>query len=45
MNAIKLPKLTCLRCKKSWTPRKDGIPLRCGKCKTPYWNLKPKVKK
>ena len=27
----------CFRCGRDWWPRKPGRPLRCGKCKSPYW--------
>ena len=32
----------CLRCEYEWPSRKEK-PLRCAKCKTPYWNI-PKRK-
>jgi len=28
----------CLRCGYEWYPRKPGKPVRCAKCKTPYWD-------
>src|SRR5665213_374142 len=28
----------CLRCEKDWCFRGKGRPLRCGKCKSPYWD-------
>lgn len=28
----------CCRCGKDWCFRGDGRPLRCGKCKSPYWD-------
>ncbi len=28
----------CKRCGKSWCYRGSGRPLRCGKCKSPYWD-------
>lgn len=28
---------TCLRCGKSWQPRKEEV-VRCPKCKSCYWN-------
>jgi predicted Zn-ribbon and HTH transcriptional regulator len=37
---VKLPTLACLRCGHRWHPRKDASPLRCPKCKNPYWNRK-----
>lgn len=39
---IKLPTFKCTRCGHKWHPKKEEVPLRCAKCKTPYWN-KPKV--
>ena len=33
---VELPK--CVRCGHLWKPRKDGTPLRCAKCRSPYWN-------
>lgn len=41
MHDFILPKLTCLRCKHKWTPRKPDIRV-CSKCKSPYWNEKQK---
>ena len=29
----------CKRCNRDWCFRGTGRPLRCGKCKTPYWDL------
>jgi predicted Zn-ribbon and HTH transcriptional regulator len=28
----------CLRCAWEWASRKEH-PMRCSKCKTPYWNI------
>lgn len=28
----------CLRCGRQWTYRGDGRPIRCGQCKSPYWD-------
>jgi hypothetical protein len=33
----------CLRCGFAWVKRTAGVPVRCAKCKTPYWNI-PKDK-
>lgn len=34
----------CCRCEHEWNPRKGVVPVRCGGCKTPYWNVpKPKT--
>ena len=30
--------LTCSRCSHRWTAIGDREPLRCAKCKSPYWN-------
>lgn len=30
----------CERCGYKWDTLK--LPLRCAKCKSPYWNIKPK---
>lgn len=40
MNNIKinLPKLECRRCRHTWHPRREEIPVRCPKCGSPYWN-------
>ncbi len=35
---IKLPTLKCLRCGHKWYPKREEMPLRCAKCKSPYWN-------
>jgi DNA-directed RNA polymerase subunit RPC12/RpoP len=29
---------TCNRCSHTWTPRENGEPAVCPKCKSPYWN-------
>lgn len=29
----------CKRCNRQWCYRGTGEPLRCGKCKSPYWNI------
>jgi hypothetical protein len=29
----------CLRCGHSWVKRVPGRPVRCPKCKQPYWDL------
>ena len=36
-------KLTCLRCKHIWIPRKTDVRL-CPKCKTAYFNVPKKDK-
>jgi predicted Zn-ribbon and HTH transcriptional regulator len=41
--AVKLPTFTCLRCGHTWHPRKETIPIKCGRCKSPYWNT-PRAK-
>ena len=28
----------CVRCGKEWCYRGIGRPVRCGKCKSPYWD-------
>jgi len=28
----------CDVCKHEWLARDEGTPLRCAKCKSPYWN-------
>ena len=33
-----LPQFQCKRCEHKWIPRKEGTPLRCPKCGSPYWN-------
>jgi len=34
----------CDRCGNEWLSRDNKKPLRCGSCKSPYWNI-PKKKK
>ena len=34
----------CLRCQHEWFARRDGEPLMCPKCHSPYWNTPRKVK-
>ena len=39
---IRLKGFKCERCKQEWIPRnKEGKPIICPLCKSPYWN-KPK---
>jgi predicted Zn-ribbon and HTH transcriptional regulator len=33
-----LPAYTCLLCGHTWHPRTEERPLRCARCKSPYWN-------
>lgn len=40
----KLPIHQCERCQHQWHPRTDNIPIRCPKCKSPYWQTKPKAR-
>jgi Zn finger protein HypA/HybF involved in hydrogenase expression len=40
---MELVTVKCLRCGKSWTPRKLPI-IVCAKCHSPYWNI-PKAEK
>lgn len=30
---------SCCRCGHGWNPRKGVVPVRCGSCKSPYWNV------
>ncbi len=39
---MKLPKYYCKRCKHEWIPRKEITPIRCPRCKSPYWNKERK---
>lgn len=34
---------TCKRCGEPWCFHGTGRPIRCGKCKTPYWDREAKV--
>jgi hypothetical protein len=38
-----LPRWECKRCHHRWIPRREGIPVRCPGCKSPYWNRAGKV--
>lgn len=38
MKYAKMPILVCTRCGHTWTARSKELPLRCAKCKSPYWN-------
>jgi Zn finger protein HypA/HybF involved in hydrogenase expression len=40
---VAVPTYECLRCNHKWIPRKPVVPIRCAKCKSPYWNI-PKQK-
>jgi DNA-directed RNA polymerase subunit RPC12/RpoP len=41
MSESAIVRLECLRCGHKWLPRKEGTPLTCPRCRSPYWN-KPK---
>ena len=34
----RLPTLKCLRCGHEWHPKSNRRPVRCAKCKSPYWD-------
>lgn len=34
---ITVKQFHCNVCGHDWQPRKPGVPLRCGKCKSSYW--------
>lgn len=36
---------TCLRCANTWWPRRPTKPVRCPRCKSPYWDRPRKLKK
>lgn len=38
----KISKQRCKRCGHVWFPRKPGLPIRCAKCKNPYWRTTAK---
>jgi rubrerythrin len=38
---VLMHKLTCEVCGHQWQAQE--VPLRCAKCKTPYWNKKKKL--
>jgi len=42
MAKILIVTFKCLRCNHDWHPRSNQVPLRCGECKSPYWNKPPK---
>lgn len=39
-----LQQQTCLRCANIWWPRRPQKPLRCPRCKSPYWHRPRKLK-
>ncbi len=32
--------VSLLRCGATWVRRVEGLPVRCAKCRSPYWNVK-----
>lgn len=34
----------CLRCAKIWWPRRPSTPMRCPRCKSPYWDRPRRLK-
>lgn len=45
MEVSKLQTIKCFRCSHVWVPRKEGRVRICPKCKSPYFDVKRKVKK
>lgn len=45
MAKVLISTFKCLRCGHDWHPRSNRVPLRCGKCKSPYWNVPSKEDK
>ena len=43
MTKVKVHKIRCLRCGHVWVPEKEDVTV-CAHCKSPYWNIKKKVK-
>ena len=41
----RLPTLTCMRCGHSWHPKMNRRPIRCAKCKSPYWERERELSK
>ena len=42
---LNLPTLECQRCDHQLYPKHPRFPLRCSKCKTPYWRTRKNEKK
>jgi len=42
---ITLKGYKCERCGREWIPRKEGKPIVCPKCKSPYWDKPREIKK
>lgn len=42
---VTITMLHCLRCGKTWIPRKETLPKNCPECNSPYWNKPRRVKK
>ena len=38
MTSETIAKVRCLRCEYAWFPRTERTPVRCPRCKSPYWN-------
>ena len=41
----RLPTLTCLRCGHEWHPKSNRRPVRCARCKSPYWDRERQVER
>jgi len=42
---VQMKRCICLRCDNKWIPRdEEETPVRCPKCKSPYWNRPRKNK-
>ena len=39
-----LQRQTCQRCGKTWWPRQSDKPVRCPRCKSPYWDKPRRIK-
>lgn len=42
---LTLPTLECKRCGHQWYPKRPVLPIRCAKCKTPYWSIQRSEKR
>ncbi len=44
-STVRVDAFKCARCNHVWLPRGEGRPVRCAKCKSPYWDRPAKGKK
>jgi DNA-directed RNA polymerase subunit RPC12/RpoP len=45
VQTIRVTAYHCLRCLHTWLPRREGRPVQCPACHSPYWDKPRKIAK